>query len=290
MVRARAIGDMGNAGGGPQEWFLALPIVTQYWFGATLVLTLAGNFGMIHPSNFLLIWDQVKDKFEIWRLLTCFCYAGKFEFPTLISLFLLMNFSKQYESSGPFNTGAGGGTADYVFMWIFGAITMVVSKPVISLVLPVSTRLMTRSMIYYVLYVWSKRHPTAQANIWGIPVKAIYLPFTYVIISIFIGAPYRDMVQGIIVGHIYYFLVDVVPQVYGKDVLHTPQFLIDKLGVGNYTQAGIVDAPPPAEAPRVGRVAGVGGGGGAPQGGGAAAPRGGGGHNWGAGGNRLGAN
>lgn len=241
---------------------------------------------MIHPTNYLLIWDVVKDKFEIWRLLTCFCYAGKFEFATLIALFLLVTFSRNYETSGPFNTGAGGGTADYLFMWIFGAVMMVVTKPVISLVFPVSTKLMTRTMIYYVLYVWSKRHPTAPANIWGIAIKAIYLPFAYVIISIFVGAPYRDMVHGIIVGHIYFFLVDVVPHVYGKDVLHTPQFLIDQLGVGNYTPAGVPDAPP-AEAPRGNGFAGVGAGGArAPE-----PPRaGGGGHSWGTGGQRLGAN
>ena len=103
-----------------QEWFQSLPIVTQYWFGATLLLTVAGNLGIVSPMNYLLIWENVKDKFEIWRLLTCFCYAGKFEFPTLIALYLLMNFSQNYEKGGPFNTGAGGGSADYLFMLLFG--------------------------------------------------------------------------------------------------------------------------------------------------------------------------
>jgi len=280
MVRAR-INNMGNAGGGPQEWFQALPLVTQYWFGATLLLTIAGNMGIVSPLNFLLFWDKVKDKFEIWRLLTCFCYAGKFEFPTLIALYLLMNFSQQYEKSGPFNTGAGGGSADYLFMWLFGATTMIVTQPLVNMVVPMAGKLMCRNMIYFVLYVWSKRHPESNANIWGIPIKAIYLPFAYVIISIFVGAPYLDMVHGIMIGHIYYFLVDVVPHVYGKDVLTTPQFLIDQLGVGVYTPATApVEAAPPAA-----RGGGTGfAGGAAPP---AAAPRGG--HNWGTGGHRLGA-
>ena len=122
----------------------------------------------------------------------------------------------------------------------------------------------------------------ANANIWGIPVKAIYLPFAYVIISVFVGAPYIHIIHGIIIGHIYYFLVDVVPHVYGKDVLTTPQFLIDQLGVGIYTPPAPAPPPPPQ---RVG-VAGLGGQGdnGRP----AAPPGGGGGHNWGSGGQRLG--
>lgn len=35
-------------------------------------------------------------------------------------------------------------------------------------------------------------------------------------------------------GHLFYFLADVVPQVYGKDLLVTPLFLIDYFGVGHY--------------------------------------------------------
>jgi Derlin-2/3 len=181
-------------------------------------------------------------------------------------MYLLLNFSQNYESHGPFNTGAGGGSADYLFMWLFGAITMMASVPVVNLITPFSGRIMCRNMIYYVLYIWSKRHPLSNSNIWGFPVKAMYLPFVYVALSVFTGAPYIYMLHGIIVGHIYYFLVDVVPHVYGKDVLTTPQFLIDQLGVGVYVPGvAPASAAPTAQAN---------------------APRGG--HNWGSGGQRLG--
>jgi Derlin-2/3 len=165
-------------------------------------------------------------------------------------------------------------------MWIFGAVAMIVTQPLVGMILPIRGFLYTRNMIYYVLYVWSKRHPTANASIWGFPVKAIYLPFTYVLISIFIGAPYMDMVHGILIGHIYYFLVDVVPHVYGKEILHTPQFLIDQFGVGIY-QPTAAPEPPAADG-------GTGFAGGTPQQP-QAQPRGGG-HNWGGGGRRLGSN
>lgn len=93
------------------------------------------------------------------------------------------------------------------------------------------------------------------------------------------GDAYSDLLHGIAIGHLYYFLVDVVPIVYGKDLLHTPQFLIDKLGIGAY-------AAPAAPA--------TGGGGGAAwqAPGRANAPadpaRPARGHNWGQGGSRLG--
>ena len=114
--------------------------------------------------------------------------------------------------------------------------------------------------------------------------KAIHLPFAYVALSVLMGGMYSDLLHGIAVGHLFYFLVDVVPIVYRKDVLHTPQFLIDRLGVGAY-------APPAAPEGGGNRVGGVGHntwsapGRAAPPSDPARPARG---HDWGSGGNRLG--
>ena len=100
--------------GGPQAWFQSLPLVTRYWFGAALITTCAGNFGFVSPMKLIYIWDNVWDNFEIWRFLTPFLFVGKFDFNTLMALYMLQSFSQRYETE-PYNTGAGGGTADYVF-------------------------------------------------------------------------------------------------------------------------------------------------------------------------------
>jgi Derlin-2/3 len=222
----------------------------------------------------------VKSKFELWRVLTPFCYAGPFDVSTMIGVYMLVQFSRQYETGGPFNTGAGGGTADYVFMMILGIIGTLVSYPLLLGFFSLPP-LFNKNMVYYVLYTWSKRHPTAPANIWGFQMQAIYLPFAYLAFSVFIGNSYLDMIFGMAIGHIYYFLVDVVPGVYGKDVLTTPQFLMDYFGVGEYRPQ-----QPAAAAAAAPRFGGIGGGGGDAGGGGG----GGGGHVWGGGGNALGRN
>jgi Derlin-2/3 len=221
---------------------------------------------------FAMNYDAIKDSFQVWRILTCFCYAGSFEFNTLISMYLLVQFSKQYEKGGPFNTGAGGGTADYAFALLFAMVTMVTTAPIVrKYLIPVST-LYCKNLVFFVLYIWSKKNPTAQANIWGIPIPAIYMPFAYLGLSMFMGNPIHYMIHGIAVGHIYYFLVDVIPVVYGKDILHTPQFLVDFFGVGEYVQA----PREYAAAPRRGANPNE--------------PRAGGGHNWGGAGRTLGDN
>ncbi|KAG7372570.1 Der1-like family protein [Nitzschia inconspicua] len=253
---------------GPDAWFKSLPIVTQYWFGATMVITLSTNFGIINPYQIMWSWTGITQSFEFWRFLTPFLFAGGFSFNTLIACYMLVQFSKQYESGGPFNTGAGGGTADYAFCMLLGVGLMLVSYPVVSgwFALP---PVFCQNLIYYVLYIWSKRNPTAQANIWGFPMQGIYLPFAYLLMTVFMGNPYMPMLHGMVIGHIYYFMVDVIPAVYGKDFIQTPRFLIDYFGVGHYQPEA---APVARPANNNNNAAGRGG------------------HVWGGGGQRLGTN
>mmetsp|Transcript_41176 Transcript_41176/g.60432 ORF Transcript_41176/g.60432 Transcript_41176/m.60432 type:complete len:286 (-) Transcript_41176:36-893(-) len=267
--------------GGPEAWFKGLPIITRCWFAAAFGLTCFGNFGFISVHKLVFMWEPLKDNFELWRILTPFCYAGPFKMETLFALYMLVTFSERYEAASPYNTGGGGGTADYAFCVLFGMASILLTYPLImGMVMPIFCRTMT----FYVLYIWSKQNPNAQSNIWGVPIKALHLPFAYLGLSVLMGNPYLDLMHGMVIGHVYYFLVDVVPVLYGKDLLHTPQFLIDYFGVGVYV--------PPAAVP--GRVAQGQGGNtwsppgrvNAPNDPGAAAPRRG--YDWGSGGQTLG--
>jgi Derlin-2/3 len=164
----------------------------------------------------------------------------------------------------------GGGTADYAFCMLLGVGMMLASYPFVAGMFGIPP-IFCQNLIYYVLYIWSKRNPTAQANIWGFPMQGIYLPFAYLLMTVFMGNPYMPMLHGMAIGHLYYFLVDVIPTVYGKDFIQTPRFLIDYFGVGHYQ-------PEAAPARPADNQTGGGGGGRA------------GGHQWGGGGQRLGTN
>ena len=72
MPEARGIGDVQ----GPDAWFRDLPVVTRYWFGSALFVTLAVNFGIINGHLIPFIWENVKTKFEFWRVLSSFLYVG----------------------------------------------------------------------------------------------------------------------------------------------------------------------------------------------------------------------
>jgi hypothetical protein len=70
----------------PSQWFKSLPVVTQAWFGATMALTLSGNFGVVNIQYMYWSWRMIRDRLELWRIVSSFCYAGPFEFNTLITI------------------------------------------------------------------------------------------------------------------------------------------------------------------------------------------------------------
>jgi len=182
----------------------------------------------------------------------------------------------------PFNTGAGGGTADYAFCLLLGMLGILITYPfAVSLGISISP-IFCENLAYYVLYVWSKKNPTNQANIWGFPIQGMYLPFAYLALTVCMGNPYEGMLHGMFIGHLYYFVVDAMPAVYGKDFLHTPNFLIDYFGIGDYRPQPVASSAQPTRGGFGGSSSGS-----RPTSSSAASSSG---HNWGSSGNRLGTN
>lgn len=235
MPYAQAGGGDGAANPTPADYFNALPIITKCWFGVTAVTTLSVNFGVIDGYHVAWIWDNVSTKLEVYRFLTPFCYAGPFSLPLLLLMYMLWSFSKLYENGVPFNTGGGGGTADYAFMMIFGMLSMLATWPLLRGIGFFLKPTFCDNLVYYVLYVWSKKNPNDNSNIWGFPIRGVYLPFAYLALTVLQGHPFESMIHGMAIGHLYYFLADVVPIVYGKDFLQTPSFLINYFGYFDFT-------------------------------------------------------
>lgn len=237
MVFAQAgQNNQGQVGGTPTpaDMFNQLPIITRWWLGASIILTLSVNFNIVSPYHTMWSWDMVKSNLEIYRFLTCFCYGGPFSLGLFMLMYMQSSFSQRYEEGIPFNTGAGGGTADYAFCWLLGAIGCILTYPLCLMMGIGMLPLFYPTMTYYVLYVWSKKNPTNNSNIWGFPVQGLYLPFAYLAITVICGNPYQPMLHGMALGHLYYFCADVVPIVYGRDFLVTPKFLIDYFGLNQY--------------------------------------------------------
>merc|ERR1712224_249735 len=80
-----------------EQWFRGLPPVTRWHFASVVIVTLAGNFGLVNPLVLALFKESVFSKFEIWRLVTCMMFMGKLGFGFLIHLMFLYQHSKPLE-------------------------------------------------------------------------------------------------------------------------------------------------------------------------------------------------
>jgi len=246
--------------GGPDQWFRSLPIITRTWLGSVLLITALANLDVLKWSELdLRQWQDVvrgpSGKMEAWRLITCFLYAGKFGWNALIGLHMMTQMSNRYETMGPIctrrmnlpppyngnnNTSPyypRGESADYAFALLFGMVGILLSQFLLFPYLPYSLTqgqhyiFFHRHLTFYVVYIWSKHYPLHRVNLFGVAMAAAYLPYAYLLMGYALNNGQVlpiDMLHGMFIGHVYYYLACVVPEVLRGRlvVIATPEILV----------------------------------------------------------------
>jgi len=252
-----------------------MPLVTKVFLVTNLVMGASITFNLISMGPLILFWPNIWEKFEVWRLFTSFFAMGPFSLNFAIHTFILYQNCKRYETN-PFNTGAGGTSADFLWMILVTGMVLLVVAYYFDLVI------LGEPMLYVIMYVWCRRAPDEVQSMFGFKFKALYLPWVYMLIRIVMGGAITEPLIGVGVGHLYYFVIEILPVTPGYNlgpVIYTPKFCTQLVGwCNNAVPAG----PPPPSRQQAGAAAG------------AAGNRqpfpqmGAGGYNWGGGGRTLG--
>lgn len=203
-----------------QSWFQSVPLITKVFLVGTLVTGAGLSFKFLDGSSLVLIWPLITDRFQIWRLITPFFFAGPFSFNFALHTLVLYENCKRYETN-PFNTGAGGNTADFLWMLCITMSVLLLLSYIFGLYV------LSEPILYVIMYVWSRRDPEIVLNIWGFRFKAMYLPWVYIAIRLVMGGAITEPLMGVAVGHLYFFLVEVMPRVHGVNLIKTPKFCVD---------------------------------------------------------------
>lgn len=244
------------------DWYRSIPRITKYWFTGSVVVPIAAKFGLLNPRHLVLLYNEVIYRFQIWRPLTAVLFVPT-SFHYLINLYFLYTYSTRLET-GIFD----GKPAEYMFMLLFNWICLVIIGLIGEMML------LMDPMILSVLYVWCQLNKDMIVSFWfGTRFKAVYLPWVLLAFNMIVGGGGFAELLGIIVGHLYFFLMFKYPQDFGGvRLLNCPQFLYKFLPnrVGGMSGFGV----PPANRARPANDGGGGGGR----------------HNWGGGGNVLGGN
>ncbi|XP_042522093.1 derlin-3 isoform X1 [Dipodomys spectabilis] len=195
--------------------FLQVPAVTRA-YTAACVLTTAAVLEILSPFQLYFNPHLVFQKFQVWRLFTNFLFFGPMGFSFFFNMLFVFRYCRMLEE-GSFR----GRTADFVFMFLFGGVLMIL------LGLLGSLFFLGQALMAMLVYVWSRRSPQVRVNFFGLlTFQAPFLPWAILGISLLLGNSILVDLLGIAVGHIYYFLEDVFPnQPGGKRLLLTPHFL-----------------------------------------------------------------
>lgn len=120
--------------------------------------------------------------------------------------------------------------ADFVYMIGFGIVGTILASCLVPHYFIIGI-----SLEYMLLYYWARRNPFFKVSMYFIPFKSTYIPFALLLVSFATSAeyclglfpmyriPWSGLV-GVILGHIYYFLRDVVPVVCRKRRKPVPHY------------------------------------------------------------------
>ncbi|XP_068633068.1 derlin-2 [Battus philenor] len=198
-----------------QEYML-VPPVTRAYTTACVITTLAVQLDLVSPFRLYFNPNLILKGFQLWRLLTTFLFFGNLGFNFFFNMIFTYRYCRMLEE-GSFR----GRTADFVVMFIFGGTLMIFSAFFVNLLF------LGQAFTIMIVYVWSRRNVFVRMNFFGLMnFQAPYLPWVLLGFSVLLGNAISVDLVGMAIGHIYFFLEDVLPrQRGGQKFLKTPRFL-----------------------------------------------------------------
>uniref|UniRef100_A0A1D1Y7M2 Derlin n=1 Tax=Anthurium amnicola TaxID=1678845 RepID=A0A1D1Y7M2_9ARAE len=198
----------------PGEYYRSLPPVTKTYGVICLMASSALYLGLYHYSNITLSYVAILRRLQLWRLVTNFFFLGPFSIYFGLRFVMLARYGVLLEK-GPFKDR----TADFLWMVIFGALSLLV----FNLIPPLRFPFLGPALVFMMLYVWSKEVPNSRISIMGVvTIKGEYLPWAMLALDVIFGDPLKPDILGILAGHMYYFLAVLHPLSGGKNILKTP--------------------------------------------------------------------
>ncbi|GLG93262.1 hypothetical protein R5R35_005423 [Gryllus longicercus] len=199
-----------------RQEYLQMPVVTRAYTTACCITTLAVQLDLVSPFQLYFNPILIVKQYQLWRLVTTFLFFGTLGFNFFFNMIFTYRYCRMLEE-GSFR----GRTADFVMMFLFGGICMIMFAFFINLLF------LGQAFTIMLVYVWSRRNPFVQMNFFGlINFQAPYLPWVLLGFSVLLGNAIWVDLMGMAVGHMYYFIEDVFPaQRGGFRLLNTPQIL-----------------------------------------------------------------
>jgi Derlin-2/3 len=184
-----------------------IPPVTRTLLFGTLAVTVPSLIKLVNPYYFLLWWPHIVRRWQVWRLVTPFFFAGTSGLQLLFDIFMLHRNSTDLELNKFYRK-----TSDYAWaLIIINALILLTNYPLSSVVLYGPFQMA-------IIYLWSRANINSSVNFFGmVNCPAKYLPYAYLGFDLLRGGmPYAiQSATGLLSAHIYYFFKEVLPATNG---------------------------------------------------------------------------
>jgi len=194
------------------------PKITRLLILSSFAISILVWSGLINTLDIYLNFGLIIHKFEIWRLVTTFLYFGEFNLNLILHMYIFFRDSKILEKK-IFH----GSSADYLYFILFCMIFLLILSPF------TKSLFLSTSLNFAMMYYWGRKSKTTNVEFMGVfTFRAPYLSIFYIIISFLLGYEYKQLIYGIIVGHVYFFGKDILPRIKGikgVKLLETPRFI-----------------------------------------------------------------
>ncbi|WAQ87643.1 hypothetical protein PtA15_8A549 [Puccinia triticina] len=209
-----------------------IPIVTRTLLGLALSVTGPVSLGLVNPYYILFSTRHIFQKFELWRILTPFFFAGS-GLQLLFDLFLLYRNSIALETQS-----FAGRSADYAWTIICLMVAII------------GTNYPLKSMIFWgplmsgLGFMWSQINPDSLVSLFGLPpFKAAYFPFAMLALDYVRGGMplMTQSLSGVVAGYGIHYLNNVYPPSNGGQrpwFMYAPAFLTRLLDGAQQTPGG----------------------------------------------------
>jgi Derlin-2/3 len=206
-----------------QDLYFAIPTISRYWISIVVLAAVATRFTKVDLFLYCFNATMIYEKFQFWRLITNFLFFGYPSFPWLMKMYMLYNFVPALEND-PVPSGGGphrGNVADFAFLIVFGMVCLNIAAYF-------TEALFLGDALYcMIIYIWSKRHPEENVTFYMFRFQSKYISLVMLLFAFIVGDDVVSQLLGIGVGHLYYFLQEVLPNdpaspLQGYKLLHTP--------------------------------------------------------------------
>ncbi|KAK6510715.1 hypothetical protein TWF506_009818 [Arthrobotrys conoides] len=188
-----------------EEWFYEIPVCTRIWASAAVATALACQCHLVSPFQLFFSLPAVLSKRQYWRLITTFLYFGPLSVDFMFHMFFLARYSRMLEE-----TYFKGKTADFAWLLLYSCTCLLFCSATF-----VQMPFLGSPLAFSIVYIWARRNPSVRLSFLGLFVfNAPYLPFVLLGFSLLInGNMPKDDALGIVIGHIYFFFMDIYPTV-----------------------------------------------------------------------------